>query len=141
MLFQVCAVGWEPNPTHTERLQNLSDAYNKCGFRTIIYTETGVDVRNSKIKVKIQFHSKPPKNSKIVQYIARNNFVHEISGFLQENANQEEDDITRVSKKTDVNVVRIAEYIRDVVGKRKLTKNQKGAVVMKLDVEVSFWKN
>lgn len=115
---QVCAVGWEPNPTHTERLQNLSDAYNKCGFRTIIYTETGVDVRNSKIK-----------------YIARNDFVHEISGFLQENANQEEDDITRVSKKTDVNVIRIAEYIRDVVGKRKLTKNQKGAVVMKLDVE------
>ena len=40
-----------------------------------------------------------------------------------------------------MNVVRIAEYIRDVVGKRKLTKNQKGAVVMKLDVEVSFWKN
>ena len=65
MLFQVCAVGWEPNPTHTERLQNLSDAYNKCGFRTIIYTETGVDVRNSKIKVKIQFHLRPPKNSKL----------------------------------------------------------------------------
>ena len=35
-----------------------------------------------------------------------------------------------------MNVVRIAEYIRDVVGNRKLPNKKKGAVVMKLDVEV-----
>ena len=50
---QVCAVGWEPNPAHTELLKKLEKSYNDCGFRTIIHTETGVDVRNTKNKVAI----------------------------------------------------------------------------------------
>ena len=51
MLSQVCAVGWEPNPAHTALLRRLEKRYNECGFRTIIYTETGVDVRNTRNKV------------------------------------------------------------------------------------------
>ena len=51
---QVCAVGWEPNPAHTELLKKLEKSYNDCGFRTIIHTETGVDVRNTKNKVIIR---------------------------------------------------------------------------------------
>ena len=34
-----------------------------------------------------------------------------------------------------VNIVRIAEYINEVVGTRKLPSEEPGAVVMKLDVE------
>ena len=37
---------------------------------------------------------------------------------------------------TDISVVRIAEYVKEVVGKRSIPHNKKGAVVMKLDVEV-----
>ena len=51
MLSQVCAVGWEPNPAHTALLKRLEKRYNECGFRTIIHTETGVDVRNTRNKV------------------------------------------------------------------------------------------
>ena len=31
--------------------------------------------------------------------------------------NQDDDEVTRVSKKSKVNVIRISEYIREVVGK------------------------
>ena len=44
-------MGWEPNPAHTALLKRLEKRYNECGFRTIIYTETGVDVRNTRNKV------------------------------------------------------------------------------------------
>ena len=46
------------------------------------------------------------------------------------------DTIIAESKKYDVNVMRIAEYINDVVGTRQIPNDGKGAVVMKLDVEV-----
>ena len=49
---QVCAVGWEPNPVHTPALRALEQSYNQCGYRTIIHTETGVGVRNSRNKVR-----------------------------------------------------------------------------------------
>ena len=48
---EVCAVGWEPNPTHSEHLKGLEAAYNKCGWRLTINTETGVGAHNSVAKV------------------------------------------------------------------------------------------
>ena len=44
-------MGWEPNPVHTPALRALEQSYNQCGYRTIIHTETGVGVRNSRNKV------------------------------------------------------------------------------------------
>ena len=38
----------------------------------------------------------------------------------------------------DISVVRIAEYVKEVVGKRSIPHSKKGAVVMKLDVEVIY---
>ena len=32
----VCAVGWEPNPAHTQVLLRLEEAYNKCGWKVIM---------------------------------------------------------------------------------------------------------
>ena len=49
--LQVCAVGWEPNPTHTDHLRGLETAYNKCGWRVLINTATGVGARNQIGKV------------------------------------------------------------------------------------------
>ena len=40
--------------------------------------------------------------------------------------------------KTEVRVIRIAEYINTVVATRKRPDNSPGAVVMKLDVEVGW---
>ena len=42
--------------------------------------------------------------------------------------------------KTEVRVIRIAEYINTVVATRRRPDNSPGAVVMKLDVEVGWLK-
>ena len=47
-----------------------------------------------------------------------------------------DEDVKNSKVLVDVSVVRIAEYVKDVVGKRSIPDNKKGAVVMKLDVEV-----
>ena len=47
-----------------------------------------------------------------------------------------DDDVKNSKVLTDVSVVRIAEYIKEVVGQRSIPHGKKGAVVMKLDVEV-----
>jgi len=36
----VCAVGFEPNPRHTKILQNIQSVYNKCEWKTKIFTTT-----------------------------------------------------------------------------------------------------
>lgn len=38
----VCAFGFEPNPSHTKRLDRLEQVYSALGWRTHIFTETGV---------------------------------------------------------------------------------------------------
>ena len=39
---RLCAVGFELNPRHTQRLKTLERNYNECGFQTFIFTETAV---------------------------------------------------------------------------------------------------
>ena len=41
-----------------------------------------------------------------------------------------------MAAKYDVDIIRIAEYINEVVATRKIPDGKKGSVVMKLDVEV-----
>ena len=43
---------------------------------------------------------------------------------------------TIVAAKYEVNIIRIAQYINEVVATRKIPPGRKSAVVMKLDVEV-----
>ena len=46
-------MGWEPNPTHTDHLRGLETAYNKCGWRVVFNTATGVGAHNKIGKVRI----------------------------------------------------------------------------------------
>ena len=46
-------MGWEPNPAHTDLLRGLETVYNKCGWKVVIYTATGVGARNQIGKVRI----------------------------------------------------------------------------------------
>ena len=46
-------MGWEPNPAHTDHLRDLESAYNKCGWKVVIYTATGVGAHNQIGKVRI----------------------------------------------------------------------------------------
>lgn len=45
----ICAVGFELNPSHTQRLKFLETNYNQCGFKTTIFTETAVTKHNGNI--------------------------------------------------------------------------------------------
>ena len=64
-------------------------------------------------------------------------WTHQIAGaIVKDQALEEDDDVKNSKVLTDVSVVRIAEYVMEVVGKRSIPHGKKGAVVMKLDVEV-----
>ena len=55
---------------------------------------------------------------------------------VNEQALDVDDDVKNSKVLTDVSVVRIAEYVKEVVGQRSIPGNKKRAVIMKLDVEV-----
>ena len=61
---------------------------------------------------------------------------HQIAGAIVSDQ-AVDDDVKNSHVQAEVPVVRIAEYIRDVVGTREISNHKKGAVVMKLDVEVT----
>ena len=60
----------------------------------------------------------------------------QIAGFLQDDIDDQADHLIKEAKKSEITVVRIAEYIMKTVGTRQIPNGGKGAVVMKLDVEV-----
>ena len=45
---KVCAIGFEPNFQHTKYLKELEKAYNQCGWKVKIFTETAVSDHNGK---------------------------------------------------------------------------------------------
>ena len=65
--------------------------------------------------------------------------MHQMAGRIVNDQDLDVDDDVRNSRVlADVAVVRIAEYVKEVVGKRSIPHSKKGAVVMKLDVEVNI---
>ena len=63
--------------------------------------------------------------------------VHWKAGmFVNDQTLEVDDDVKNSKVLADISVVRIAEYVKEVVGKRSIPNSKKGAVVMKLDVEV-----
>ena len=63
---------------------------------------------------------------------------NQIAGMLVNDpeALEVDDEVKNSKVLADISVVRIAEYVKEVVGKRSIPARKKGAVVMKLDVEV-----
>ena len=62
---------------------------------------------------------------------------HQIAAaFVNPHTLDVDNDVKNSKVLEDIPVVRIAEYIKEVVGKRSIPHSKKGAVVMKLDVEV-----
>ena len=139
-------MGWEPNPTHADHLKGLATAYNKCGWRVLINTATGVGARNQIGKVRRAKKNLEGYSYSILQYASLDKWgnldwdfskLHQIAGaIVNDHALDVDDDVKNSKVLVDVSVVRIAENIKEVVGKRSIPHNKKGAVVMKLDVEV-----
>ena len=63
---------------------------------------------------------------------------NQIAGMLVNDpeALEVDDEVKNSKVLADISVVRIAEYVKEVVGTRSKPHGKKGAVVMKLDVEV-----
>ena len=77
-------MGWEPNPIHTPVLRALELSYNQCGYRTIIHTQTGVGVSNSRNKVTNNQEILYGRNNCVLQYAALEDWPNQIAGFLQD---------------------------------------------------------
>jgi len=113
----VCSVGWEPNPVHTPVLASLEDAYNRCGWKVKIHTESGVGAHS------LENHFKN------IDYAKKGDGI----------GGQVQDSWTEGDGTTSVVTIRIADFINNVVAKRRLPETEghelPPAVIMKLDVE------
>ena len=47
----VCVIGFEPNPHHSEILQNIQKSYTKCGWNTKIFVNTAVSHQHGKTTI------------------------------------------------------------------------------------------
>ena len=77
----------------------------------------------------------------VLKFVARNDLQDQIAGFLQDDIDDEADHLMKAAKKTEITVIRIAEFIMKTVGTRQIPNGGKGAVVMKLDVEVRSYRH
>ncbi|XP_063712116.1 uncharacterized protein LOC134840293 [Symsagittifera roscoffensis] len=122
--WTVCAVGFEPNSHHSEYLKQIESSYQKCGWKVKMMTETAVSDRNgiTKFYSDMAFQNLewgggvlPPGVINIAQPAS--------------------------SEYKNVSLIRLSEFIRDVVGTRRLPSNAGGSkpprVVMKMDIEGS----
>ena len=119
--LSICAVGFEPNLSHTKYLKQIETSYNKCGYQVMFFTETAVSNRDGNAT----FYS--DTDLKHLEWG---------SGILSPEVN-------KIANKTTSNVkkIRLSKFLRNVVGKRKIpkigNKSRKPKVIMKMDVEGS----
>jgi len=111
----VCVVGFEPNPAHIKKLEKLEEAYNKCGWRVLINKKTGVAGRNSEAHYQVEF-----------------SFDFEIKLDV---AGRLVDNDTNTNNTVKVKSIWLAEFVNNIVAKRKRPDGKRGSVVMKLDIE------
>ena len=137
VVIKVCAVGFEPNKNLAPGLKDLEKSYSKCGWRTIIYTQTGVDVVAGKAQVGSEFTFVAFYNIKkqFLETNDRSQRVGHIDLKLEDDSYSLLENET-VTKTYEVDIIRISDYIKDVVANREIPTGDKGSVVMKLDVEV-----
>ena len=124
---RICAIGFEPNAHHTNYLKRIEKSYNKCGWRVTFMTETAVSNRRGET---VFYTDKDFEN------------LEWGGGILPPSINKISIE-TPSDKKGEYNVtlIRLSEFMRDVVGKRKLPIEPVEAfpprVVMKVDIEGS----
>lgn len=124
----VCAVGFEPNSKLSSYLKEIESSYNKCGWRVKFLTETAVSDHYESG----QFYSDGEYHK------------YEWGGGILPHA------IIRTAKDDSVkdnyekvNVIRLSDFLKHVVGKRRIpvvgkqSSRRPPRVVMKVDIEGS----
>ena len=122
-------VSFEPNSKHASHLKALSEAYATCGIRVIVF-QAGVGHKNMKARFAPfnSWHGHEVGNDGAARLLHENESVKDYTErHFHDNVVVEE-----------VEVVRFAKYITDVVAKRKLPVSAqviKPRVVIKVDIE------
>ena len=124
----ICAIGFEPNSKLSSYLREIESSYNKCGWRVKFLTETAVSDHYESA----QFYSDGEYHK------------YEWGGGILPHA------LIRTAKDSSVNdnyekvnVIRLGDFLKYVVGKRRIPKVDKNSsrrpprVVMKIDIEGS----
>ena len=125
----VCAVGFEPNSHHSQYLKEVESAYTKCGWRVTIMTETAASDHNGKTRF---YTDESYQNMEWGGGILSQNIIN----IAVDNVTNKEKPKFKI-----VNLLRLSEFLKNIVGKRKLpappSKSFPPKVVMKMDIEGS----
>lgn len=131
----ICAVGFEPNSHHSEYLMATQTSHNKCGWRTKFFTETGVSDKND-----------------VARFFSDNDKANfEWGGGVLPPDVITIAKINPVQEYRNVTVVRLSEFINNIVGGRHMANMDcykdniptggsavpPPKVVMKMDIEGS----
>jgi len=128
-LREICSVSFEPNPKHTAKLKNLSEAYATCGIKMIVYV-AGAGHKDEVLRF-------APFNSLFGHEVGHDGaarLIHEDESMKEFTETHFHDDV----EVEEVNVMRFGKFITDVVAKRKLplsAKVIKPRVIIKADIE------
>ena len=121
---RICVIGFEPNPKHTEYLNEIEENYNNCGYKVKFFTETAVSGFNGK-----------------AMYYSDENFKK-----LEWGGGLLSADLSNKSKKpqkttSNISATRLSDFLKNTVGKRKIPtyidENHPPKVLMKIDIEGS----
>eukprot|EP00092_Neocalanus_flemingeri_P017548 GFUD01018986.1.p1 GENE.GFUD01018986.1~~GFUD01018986.1.p1 ORF type:complete len:402 (-),score=98.09 GFUD01018986.1:115-1320(-) len=127
-LREICSVSFEPSTKHAEHLKKLADAYATCGIRVVIY-KAGVGHKNMKTKFG-HFNT-----------FYGHEIGHDVSARLiddNESRMNYDEEVYEDIETEEVEVIRFATFITDIVAKRKLPTSAKVTtprVVIKSDIE------
>jgi len=121
---KICAVGFEPNPHHTQILSAIEKSYQSCGWKAWLLTETGVSNRSGYA----DFYSDGAMAMKEWG-----------GGILSPDVNAIALEAQKSAK--PIRLVRLSQFLLQTVGRRKLPPATKGQgpprVLMKMDIEGS----
>ena len=125
--LHICQVSFEPNSKHTQNLTKLAAAYATCGIKVVLY-KAGVGEKNTKTKFGHfnTFFGNEIGNDASARLIDDNATKMMFEELHEEIVTEE------------VEVMRFATFITDVVATRKLPRSAKvksPKVVIKSDIE------
>ena len=125
----ICALGFEPNSHHTKQLRKIESTYQQCGWRVVIFTEAAASDRNG-----------------LGRFYTDESYANMEwgGGVLPPNINniaQETQKDPTIPNFKEVTLIRLSEFLKDVVGTRKIPTSTNSdispQVVMKMDIEGS----
>jgi len=128
-LQEICSVSVEPNSKHAAHLKKLSEAYATCGIKVLVY-EAGVGHKDMKLRF-------APFNSLLGHEVGHDGsarLIHDDESVEDFTETHFHDNV----EVEEVEVMRFARFITDVVAKRKLPVSAgvvTPRVVIKADIE------